>query len=203
MAEEVDNIWARIIGCERPHMIVPFPRKDKDGNPLCELAMVVLTAEEAAIVSADAEKKVRNLLKDNIAAAHEARRGYDELYNNFIAQGLLFMCCKSKDNLKQSFFPKKEAVLQVLNVDELAIMLNHYYTIQTELGPVIANLNDDEMQAWETRLLEAGKKPNFLLNSCSLEVLKTLVLYLANQLRISQTSKCLPILQPENTSNES
>jgi len=202
MSSDQDNIWAKIIGCERPHMVVPFPRNDKDGNPLCELAMVVLTAEEAAIVSADAEKKVRKILKDNIALAHEARRGYDELYNNFVSEGMLFATCKNKDNLKQSFFPKKEAILQVLNVDELAILLNHYYTVQMELGPVIANLNDDEMLAWETRLLEAGKKPNFLLNSCSLETLKMLVLYLANQLRILRTSNSSSISQPENMSSE-
>ena len=206
MAEDTkqfDDIWARIISTARPHMVVPFPRINSEtGEAIAEMAMVVLTSEESAIVTADAEKKVRRILKDNIPGQGEARRGYDELFNTFVAEGLLYTACKNKEDLKRPFFPRKEAILQLLNVDELAIMLNHYYTVQMELGPVIASLGDDEMAAWENRLLEAGTKPAFLLNSCSLEVLKMLVLYLANRLKNSQTSNYLPISQPESIISE-
>ena len=203
-----DDIWARILATPRPHMIVPFPRINPDnGQPVAEMAMVVLTSEESAIITADAEKKVRKILKDNIPGQGEARRGYEELFNTFVAEGLIYTTCRNKDNLKQNFFPRKEAILQVLNVDELAILLNHYYTVQLELGPVISSLTDDELNIWERRLLEAGTKPSFLLNSCSLDVLKALVMYLVNQLKTLQTSKSLDILPPENiileNSNES
>jgi len=208
MTEEIksiiqDDIWARIMATVRPHVVVPFPRINPDtGEPVAEMAMVVLTSEESAIVTADAEKKVRRILKDNIPGQGEAHRGYDELFNTFIAEGLIYTACRNKEDLKRNFFPKKEAILQILNVDELAILLNHYYTVQIELGPVISMLNDEEMEMWTNRLLEAGTKPAFLLNSCSLEVLKMLAVFLANQLKISRTSNSLPISQPENISSE-
>jgi len=184
-----DDIWAMIVGSEKPHMLVPFPRNDKDGEPLCELAMVVITAEESAIITAEAEKKVRKILKDNVAQNTEARRGYDDLYNSCVAEGLLFTCCKSKDNLKKSFFPSKDSILKVLNVDEMSILLNHYYTVQMELGPVIANLSEDEMLAWQERIIESGKENSIILNCCSAEVLKTLIIFLADQLKNLQISK--------------
>ena len=208
MAEEIksiiaDDIWARIMATPRPHVVVPFPRINPEtGEAVAEMAMVVLTSEESAIVTADAEKKVRRILKDNIPGQGEARRGYDELFNTFVAEGLIYAACRNKDDLKRNFFPKKEVILQILNVDELAILLNHYYTVQIELGPVISTLNDEEMSMWENRLLEAGTKPAFLLNSCSLEVLKMLVVFLVNRLKSLQTSNSSDTSQPESIISE-
>jgi hypothetical protein len=204
MSEEVKpDIWARILATPRPHLVVPFPRIDPDtGEAVAEMAMVVLTSEESAIVTADAEKKVRRILKDNIPGQGEARRGYEELFNTFVAEGLIYTACRNKDDLKKNFFPKREAILQVLNVDELAILLNHYYTVQLELGPVISTLTDEQMSLWESRLMEAGTQPAFLLNSCSLEVLKGLVMYMASRLRNLQTLKSLDTSPLENTTTE-
>ena len=204
MSEEVKpDIWARILATPRPHLVVPFPRIDPDtGEAVAEMAMVVLTSEESAIVTADAEKKVRRILKDNIPGQGEARRGYEELFNTFVAEGLIYTACRNKDDLKKNFFPKREAILQVLNVDELAILLNHYYTVQLELGPVISTLTDEQMSLWESRLMEAGTQPAFLLNSCSLEVLKGLVMYMASRLRNLQTLKSLDTSLLENTTTE-
>jgi len=204
MTEEIkQDLWARILATPRPHLVVPFPRIDPEtGEAVAKMAMVVLTSEESAIVTADAEKKVRRILKDNIPGQGEARRGYEELFNTFVAEGLIYAACRNTEDLSKKFFPKREAILQVLNVDELAILLNHYYTVQLELGPVISTLTDDEMSLWESRLLESGTQPAFLLNSCSLEVLKGLVMYMADRLRSLQTLNSSDISLPENTSME-
>jgi hypothetical protein len=188
----------------RPHVIVPFPRIDPEtGEPLAYMAMVVLTAEESTLVTADAEKKTRRILKDAIPGQGEAQTGYKELFNTFVGEGLLFATCKNKDDLKKSFFPNKETILKVLNTDELAILLNHYYTVQMELGPVISHLTDDEMTHWERRLLESGTQPAFLLNSLSLDLLKNLILHLVNQLQTLQISNSSSGEQQESGTPES
>jgi len=80
--------------------------------------------------------------------------------------------------------------LKVLTTDEMAILQNHYHTVVLELGPVIADLTEEDQEYWIKRLQEAGRSnSSFLINSFSSEALKTLLMYTISELEKLQTSK--------------
>jgi len=188
MAEEVyNNLWADVIAVERPYQLVPFPRLNPKTGKEFEVAMVILTAEENSIVVANAEKKVRKLLKEDMPQNGDAKSGYDELYNEFLAEGLLFETIRLPNDIQKRFFPSKQSISQALTMDEIAILLNHYYTVQTYMGPVISELTTEALDEWVRKIKEVGTKPPFLLNFCTLEVLKALVMHSVSQLQNSQT----------------
>lgn len=198
--DKYKDIWAEIMAEPRPHRLVPFPRnKPGTDQPYCEIAMVVLTAEESASITATAERKTRNMLKDVVPGKSEISKGYDELYRQFCAEGIIFRSCKNPENLSRAFFPSVDVILSALSVDEIAILLNHYYSVQIEMGPVIADLDENETKMWMQRMVEGGTQARFLLNSFSLEALKELISSMASQLKILQTDKSLPGVQQEGT----
>lgn len=200
--QEYDNLWADVISVERPHQLVPFPRVNPKTGKEFEVAMVVLTAEENAIVVVNAERKVRQLLKEDIPKDADAKAGYTELYNEFLAEGLLYETTRLPHDIKKKFFPTKQSISQALTMDEIAILLNHYYSVQTYMGPAISELSSEALEEWINRIKEVGSKPPFLLNFCTLEVLKALVMHSVSQLQALQTSSSSSSLpQEEDTKN--
>ena len=197
MEEQKIDLWSAIMATERPNMLVPMPgTKNPATGEEYEVAMVVLTAEESSIIQTETERKIRKLLKEDMPGLSDAKKGYDELYSTLTAAGLLYTVVRNPKDLKEHVFPSKEAVLKLSN-DQLGILINHYYTICDKLNPVISDLTEEEMESWLRRLTEAGTKPAFFLNTCTLGVLKTLVLHLANQLKSLQTSSSSSSLPPE------
>jgi len=197
--QNYNNIFAEIVNGPRPHQIAPFPRVNPSTGEEIEIAVVVLTGVETAIITADAEMKVRKVLKGDVPGESDAKRGYDELFNTFLAEGLLFDAIRVPEDVTKRFFPNKASILQVLTMDEIAILLNTYYQVQTFMGPVIAELSQEAMDEWVELLKKKGADQGFALNFCSLECMKELVMHLVKQLPSSPTSKSSSGLQQEDT----
>ena len=197
------DLFAQIIAVPRPHRLVPFPRNNPDtSEPICEVAMVILSQQEAMVVASEAEKVARKLLKNDMPNKEELAKGYNDVYNNASAVEVLYRSCKDPNDLNRSFFPSKQAIGDVLSSDEIAILLNHYFTMNVELGPIVGVLTEDEMQAWIKKLAEGGGSSQYFLNSFSWEALKGLVTAMAIQLFSSPTAKSLPGLPPEENTTE-
>ena len=200
---EPDDLLKMMMAAPVPHRIVDFPRKDKEGVPLFDLAMMLLTQDEVMAVSAAAEKATRRAMGDDIPKIGQASKGYDDLFNNFSAIEILYRACKHPADLTKPLFPTKEFIKKQLTPDEVAILFNNYMTIQIELGPVIGSLSSEEIDAWVKKLAEGGERSSTFLDSFSWAATKGLLITMAVQLHDLRTvSSSAGLPQEELTISE-
>jgi hypothetical protein len=181
------DLFAKLQETPKPHRVVDFPRSDADGNPLCEVAICILSQQESMAAAAAAEKTTRRLLKDSLPGKDEKSEGYDNVYNNAAVIEVLYRACRHPEDIARPFFPAKEAIGDVLTGDELAILMNHYFTVQVELGPIVGQMTNDEVDAWIKKLSEGGSSSQYFLNSLSREALKGFLIAMASQLASYKT----------------
>jgi len=196
------DYWIAIQQVPRPFRVVDFPRPDPaTGKPIAQMAVWVLTQEEQMLSAAAAEQFARRLMKE-VPKSDDARRGYDDLYNNAAAIEILFRACRRKDELDKPFFPAPELIRRTLTIDEVSVLMTHYLTAQAEMGPIVAHLSQEEMDALIKRLAEGGSR--FPLDLLSSEALKTLAFSMACRLHSFSTVTSSVGLPPDEvTSNES
>ena len=120
----------------------------------------------------------------------EPRRGYDDTYNNQAACELLFRACRRIDDLALPFFPSPSAIRQNLTPDEVGTLFRSYLMVQTEIGPIIGHMSEDEITAYIKRLQEGGSV--FPLALLSPDSLIALVLSMAKRLLPSATASISP-----------
>jgi hypothetical protein len=192
------DLWLAITAMPRPSVIVDFPRNGPDGNPVGELRIQVLTQEEQILCSAEAERYTKKAIKE-LPKENEAQLGYQNVYNNSAAVEVLYHCCRKKDAPLEPFFPSRDAIRKFLSPDEVGVLLMHYYTAQTDLGPIVAHLSEVEMDAWIARLGEGGTR--FPLDFLSLDALKDLAFSLACRMHSFATATSSPGLPPESDSS--
>ena len=193
------DLFAQITAIPRPNRLVPFPKVNPATGEPFEIAMWILSQHETMQVAAEAEKTTRKLLKDNVPNKDEQAKGYNDLYNNASAMELLYRACRMPDDLSKPLFPSKHMIGEMLTTDEIAILLNHYFTLQVELGAVVGAMDEEEMEAWITKLIAGGQSSQYFLNSFSWEAVKTLVIFMANRLPKSvmeSSSSTLPQEEP-------
>lgn len=194
------DIWAEMMAEPRQHRLVPFPKNNpKTNEPYCEVAVVVLTAEESALVTREAEVKTRVALKEAPPQPGEFSKGYIDLFERYCSEGILYHAVRKSDDLSTKFFPRKEDIFRLLSVDQCGVLLNHYYTVVLELGPIIAELSADEAEAWIKRIIEGGTQNRFLVNSLSVVAWTDLIKSLVSQLEDLQMDRSLPGTPQENT----
>jgi len=191
-----DNItpgeyWAELTKQPRPHKVVDFPRR-KPGSkePICQIALVVLTQSEQMLAAANAIRQVRKLISDDASKPNEWPPSAQELYQSAIANQVLFLSCKEPNDpeLKKPFFRGLPDLEKYLTVDEVAVLMMQYINIKQDLGPIVSSFeSDDEMESWLETLARGG---NFdPLFSVSQPMLIRLVVFLADQLYSSPTDK--------------
>jgi hypothetical protein len=180
--------WDELIAIPRPSRVIDFPRKGPDGEPLTNLAMWVLTQQEMIEAAASAERFTRKAIKD-MPAANDAKTGYDNVYNSAATAEVLFRASRKADDLQSSFFPAVESVRQ-LTGDEVGVLMNHYLTVQAELGPIVAHMTSEEMEAMIDQIAKSGSR--FPLDLLSADTLKTLVLFSALRVASFSTATSSP-----------
>lgn len=170
----------------RPSVVVDIPRKGPDGAPVGQVAIVVLTQEELIAAAAEAERQARKLLRDDLPKREEAHQGYDDVFQNCAAVQILFRACRDADDPKRPAFNTPHEIAAGLTNDEIGVLQHHYLTVQSELGPIVATMTGDELEAWIVALGEGGTA--IPLGSLSWGMLTTLVLTMASRLRSLQTA---------------
>lgn len=186
---ESSKLFAALASTVRPHKIVPFPRKDEDDNPIFNIAMVIMTNQESLGVAAAAEKQARAMLKEHLPSKEEQAKGYEQIFNNVAGVETLYRVCRDPDDLNKKIFPTPKSISDVLTTDEISILLNHYFTVQIELGPIIGSMTEVELDAWINKLAEGGSSSAYFLNSLSWEALKELPIAMAARLSSLLTDK--------------
>lgn len=141
-----------------------------------QVAIWVLTQEEQMACNAEAEKIARRMLKDG----KRGDLGYEALFNNEGAVQVIYRSCRDASDLSKPAFPGPQAIREGLTADECGMLFQHYLTVQLELGPIIANMSNDEFEAWVQRLDEGQ---GFFFDLLSSETKKTLALTMASRLR--------------------
>lgn len=175
------ELWVRLQEMPRPSRVVDFPRKMPTGESVGQVAIWVLTQEEQMAAAAEAEKLAKRLVKDG----KREDLGYEALYADAVCVEVLARACRVDGELKRPAFPSAGQIRELLTVDEIAALFNHYLTVQLELGPTVARMSEQEMNAWVERLAEGGSAFPFDLLSSDLQ--KILVLFMARRLVSSST----------------
>jgi hypothetical protein len=190
MPNDVDptKLFEELIKQPRPHVDVDFPRNNQEGQPLAMLKMVVLTQAETDAALASAEAHTKKILGENMPKKGEASTAYEVVFNNQKTIDVLFRACKNFDDPSKPFFPTRQAILS-LTSDEIAVLANHYFTVQVQLGPVIAAMTTEEMQEYIKRIAEGGSRSAYFFNSFSWEALKELTTFMAVELLSLRTDR--------------
>lgn len=187
------DLWGEITAVPRPSRDVAFPRKFPDGKDRM-VAIQVLTQEEQMVCAAAAEDFARKtILRDKNAAipkGDEARQGYDDIYKNEGAIQVLFRACRRIEDHKMPAFPSPGQMRTEFSVDEVAVLFDHYLTTQAELGPVVARMSKEEVDAFVERLMASGDR--FPLDLLSPGLLKTLLVSMASRLHSLLTASSSP-----------
>lgn len=198
MQENTNNIWAEMMKAPKPYRVVPFPKKNpKTDQPWCDVAIVMMTAEESALVTLEAEKKTQRLLKEGGSVGSD---GYKDLLQRFMAEGIVYTCVRLADDPNKHFFPRKEDIFKVLTVDEVGTLLNLYYSVQLDLGPIIGELTESEMEGWLRKLTDGGTQARFFLSSFSAAALIDLLMFSVNRQGALLTDSSSPTL-PQGSSS--
>lgn len=177
------------------HEIVEFPRKNNEGEPLCDLALVLLSnAEDTAVIfSAQKEMKKYTDLEPNTES-------YNEILNHHKAIELLFKVCRNSNDLKAAFFPDKKAISSVLTTDEISILINHYMHLKAKSSVIVADMTEEAMKIYIDRLKEGGSSAGNFLSSFTWVALTDLLMYMAKELHNLQTVKSSSTTQQNNGS---
>ena len=182
---ERSALFMKLSSATRPHVIVDFPRNGPDGEPIAQIAMVVLTQDELIGAAAEAERVTRKLLASDLPKKEDAQLGYNDVYQNNSAVQVLFRACKSAEDVKVPAFKTPNEISSQLTNDEIGVLMHHYLTVQQELGPIVASMSEEEFESWVTALVEGGSAVP--LDLLSWGALTTLVCTLARQLHKLRT----------------
>ncbi len=194
------DLWAQVTTLPRAHRVVPFPRNDRDGVALGQVAVVVLDGDDIMLANINAEKFARDQYKrivGEVPKADEVNEAYTKSFNARASRELLFRSCKKADECEpdsrgvcttdhgklQPLFPTLEAIGK-LTTDETAVLVRHYMQTQAEVGPIVANMSKAEMEAWIEVLGKGGSAaPLALLSS---DQANDLMMFMASRLCDSQ-----------------
>lgn len=201
MAGPPDNVdptalWLALTAVPRPHRIVDMPRKlPGTDTPVGKIAIWPLTQEEQMICNAEADRFAKQMLKEGQRKEDE-NLGYRGIYSNETAIQVLFRSCRDADDLSRGAFPSTKLMRQTFTADEVTLLFELYIGVQLEVGPIIAYLTHEEMEAWIQRLEEGGSAlPLALLAP---QALNNLVLFMASQVVSSWTVTTSPGSPPDD-----
>lgn len=176
----------------RAHRAVDLPRWDSEGKPVGRVNMTPLTQEEMISAAAEAESRTRKMLAASLAKKDEKSLGYDDVYANIAACEILFRACKDVDDatITRGAFRTPHEIAKAFTNDEIGVLHHHYLTVKTEVGPIVAVMTDDEIDALIVVLAEGGSAVP--LDTLSWDMLSALLISMASRLHASRTDKSSP-----------
>lgn len=174
------ELWLALTQIPRPRKVVDIPRCLPGTNdPVGAVIMHPLTQEEQMAVNVEADRFTKKLLQDP-QKRDEANLGYQHTFANEVAVQILARVCRDVNDVSKPAFPSPKLMRQFLTADEVGVMFQQYLTVQLELGPIVAEMSDDEMEGWVKRIAAGGSA--FPFASLSWEAQQKLVLSMASRL---------------------
>ena len=172
-------LWLALTALPRPDREIPIPRMNAEGQPVGFVRIWPLTQEEQMAANADADRFTKQLLKDP-QKKEEANLGYDHTFTNEMAVQVLFRACRDVNDIKRPAFPSPLAMRSTFTTDEIGVLFANYCTVQAEVGPIRAQMSQEETDALILRIEEGGSA--FPFDGCSWAEQRSLVLTMASRL---------------------
>ncbi|MFA5186334.1 MAG: hypothetical protein WC551_07665 [Patescibacteria group bacterium] len=192
---EAVDLYERLTSMPRPHEMVPFPRKDAEGNPMGQIPIWPLKENEILQAEAAATAYTRKLLENTPQPTGGDDFGYREVYNNAMCTEILQRACRkvkvnpetgeSTPFLNLPLFLKTADLRNALIHDEIGVLFNEYMLVQRQLGPIANQLSKVECEAWLKRLQEGGERMG--LSFFSWAALIDLVSFMVDRITSLQT----------------
>ena len=192
------ELWLALTALPRPSREIPLPRcKPGTEEPLGNVVMWPLTQEEQMAANAEADRFTRQLFKDP-QKKDEANLGYHHTFTNEVAIQVLYRACRDVNDPARPAFPSPNRMRETFTTDEIGVLFSNYCTVQSEVGPIRAQMSKEESEALIIRLIEGGSA--FPFDGCSWEAQRALVLTMASRLVSCWTDMSSHGLQPDVTS---
>ncbi len=147
--------------------------------------MTPLSQSEQMACTSEADKFTKKMLKE-AQRREEENLGYEAMFSNECAVQVLFRACHEVENAGKPIFPSPLALRDKLAADEVGALFKLYCQVQTELGPIITRMSEEEMEAWIVKLEEGGAHEPFAF--FSLETQLRLVSFMASLIVKSWTA---------------
>lgn len=186
----------KLMAIQRPSRKIPFPRKNSDGEAVCDVVLRVLTQSQIDSCCANAEAHVRHLFRGKVEAAGSDEikavraEAWSEAYENAKLIELLFEACRDPDDVEKHLFAGPSEIRKLLTADECAALFHAYDAIQRETAPLISQLTEDELEGWIDVLAKGAAGAPLLL--WELGAVTQLLTYMAALLRTSKTDTGSP-----------
>lgn len=159
---EPSALFKKLLETPRPSEVVPFPRKDENGEPIDHVRIIVLTSEEHDKCRERATRYFTEEKKFNSDQMKtHAMRG--ALSDRIAYEMLVFSCHTAGEqgtdnNTGQPLYPKifhsPDDVRKVLSAHEIEVLYDSYQLVQDKFGP---REHDTNVDMWVERLREGGQ----------------------------------------------
>lgn len=179
------ELFRRISDKSPPFEILPFPRKDDDGEPIGHYRLQVLRQRDIDQAAAEAERYVRKAMQDGSDRPNQ--EAWREVYDSALMVELTFRACRDKEDASQPLFPSPQDIRSELTQSEIVHLTNSYQQLQHRFGPSFAILTEEETDEWLDALYHGGELDLGPLGCLSPGQLVQLIAGLASRLRKSPT----------------
>jgi hypothetical protein len=151
----------RLQDTKRPSEVLPFVRRDDDGQPLFSYRMMILTPEELDVARANADQYTRKKLSDTLEITDEQAsrvraETWADIYNDALMTEALFEAMRREDDCARPLWDAPSQIRRLLTTDEVVMLFKIYEGIQLRLGPMWRLMDQTEVDAWVKRLMEGA-----------------------------------------------
>ncbi len=185
---------------KQPTRLVDLPAFNENGEPICKVLIRTLTHDDHVEIQKNATLECDRIFKDQ--NVDKDNKMYRERHDNITAKHFIFRSCRDPENENKPFFPSPDHVGRYLSNDEIAVLLQHYETLQSERGPVIAYMDDKQFEEWVEKLGKGAEASPYFLDRFLPEAKNQFLMYMARQLMKSQTDKFSATLPVEDSIKE-
>lgn len=192
------STFEQLMNGEKPSCETEFYCKGKK----LECSLVVLSLKEQGIVKGMAAKDTKKLLGEALPATKdEPELAWKSINSDRQVLHTLFHAMRQTRDITKYFWPNWTVIEDLCTGDEIAILFNKYLQFKMKSNKVLAEMNVEEANIALREMMKEGVKPEYFLDLCTQEVLKTLLLSLISQVKTLQTATTSSIEPQENSSN--
>ncbi len=158
---EPSELLRRLMDSRRPSQVLPFPRINDDGQPVCSYTMRILTQAELDEARANAERYTRGKLKETQKLTDEQvnavrREAWSEIYEDAKCIELLYLACRQPDDVSRPLFVAPRQIRELLTHDEAAALFSAYEAAQYRFGPQWRTMSEAECDQLIGKLVEGA-----------------------------------------------
>lgn len=167
------ELFLKLIERPYPSEVVPFPRLDADGKPICNVRIRVLAFETHEQAQLRAEKRIRERYSPEEYAHAVSTDTLKQIIGDAVTAEILAEAVVAVDPEPGSEPPRYARLfrnadeVRSLTTDEVSILFSMYLMVQARFGPYESTFRSpEEIDAWVQRIEEgASAYPLALIGS--------------------------------------